>query len=370
MPIRTPPVAVCWVSALTALASPKSATLTPAVVADQHVLGLDVAVDQAGAVGRARAPTAPARCSASARPGAIGASLRITSRSVWPGDQLHGEEDGAVVVALVEDADDVGVGEPGRGPGLADEARREVVVVAEPGMHHLDRDRAVEPDVGGLVDTGHAAAGDPRPDPVAPVEQPTDEGVAAAGVLARAGALIGLHVDPPAYRMGKDPGFHRTDAAADRPRLPAFRRGVGSTVHHPRRTSRRGDRVVPCPARTTLRTDADLGGLVTEWLDWPAAAAILGVTPAKVRTMIRDHELAAAVPAPGTGPQVPAEFLQDGLVVKGLPGLLTVLHDAGFDDRECIAWLFTDADLPGRPIDALRENRGSEVKRRAQAMGY
>ena len=28
-----------------------------------------------------------------------------------------------------------------------------------------------------------------------------------------------------------------------------------------------------------------------------------------------------------------------------------------------------DADLPGRPIDALRENRGAEVKRRAQAMG-
>jgi len=114
----------------------------------------------------------------------------------------------------------------------------------------------------------------------------------------------------------------------------------------------------------------DLGGLVSEWLDWQAVAADLGVTPAKVRTMIRDHELAAAVPVPGAGPRVPAEFLQDGFVVKGLPGLLTVLHDAGFDDRACIEWIFTDADLPGRPIDALRENRGSEVKRRAQAMGY
>jgi hypothetical protein len=56
--------------------------------------------------------------------------------------------------------------------------------------------------------------------------------------------------------------------------------------------------------------------------------------------------------------------------VKGLPGLLTVLHDGGYDDRECIAWLFLDADLPGRPIDALREHRGTEVKRRAQAMGF
>jgi hypothetical protein len=116
-------------------------------------------------------------------------------------------------------------------------------------------------------------------------------------------------------------------------------------------------------------TASDLDTLVTEWLDWAQAGAELGVTPAKVRTMIRDHELAAAVPGSGGGPRVPADFLQDGLVVKGLPGLLTVLHDHGYDDRECITWLFTDADLPGRPIDALRENRGAEVKRRAQAMG-
>jgi hypothetical protein len=117
--------------------------------------------------------------------------------------------------------------------------------------------------------------------------------------------------------------------------------------------------------------DADLGALVDEWIDWAEAGRRLGVTPAKVRTMIRDHELAAAVPAPRTGQQVPAAFLDDdGLVIKGLSGLLTVMHDNGYDDRECIAWLFTDADLPGRPIDALRENRGAEAKRRAQAMGF
>jgi hypothetical protein len=87
--------------------------------------------------------------------------------------------------------------------------------------------------------------------------------------------------------------------------------------------------------------------------------------------MVRDHELAAAVPAQGRPPSVPALFIdEEGLPVKGLPGLLTLLHDNGYDDRECIAWIFLDADLPGRPIDALRENRGSEVKRRAQAMGF
>ena len=121
----------------------------------------------------------------------------------------------------------------------------------------------------------------------------------------------------------------------------------------------------------TSLADADLSQLVDEWLDWSETAMILGVTPAKVRTMVRTHELAAAVPIPGAGPRVPAAFLDaDGLVLKGLSGLLTVLHDGGYDDRECIAWMFTDADLPGRPIDALRENRGSEVKRRAQAMGF
>jgi hypothetical protein len=119
---------------------------------------------------------------------------------------------------------------------------------------------------------------------------------------------------------------------------------------------------------TDRLADADLDTLVPEWLDWAATAKLLGVTVAKVKTMIRDHELAAAVPRPKAGQQVPAEFIQDGLVVKGLGGLLTMLHDGRYDDREIIAWLFTDDGYPGRPIDALRENRGSEVKRRAQAM--
>ncbi len=115
-------------------------------------------------------------------------------------------------------------------------------------------------------------------------------------------------------------------------------------------------------------SDLDLSVLVEDWLDWEQAGALLGVTPATVRTMVREHQLAAAVPAPGRRQGVPALFLVDGEPVKGLPGLLTTLHDNGFDDREAIAWIFLDADLPGRPIDALRENRGSEVKRRAQAL--
>jgi hypothetical protein len=89
--------------------------------------------------------------------------------------------------------------------------------------------------------------------------------------------------------------------------------------------------------------DEDLAARVPAWIDWAQAAQELGVTVAKVRTMIREHELAAAVPVPGQGQRIPADFLMDGLPVKG---------------------------LPGRPIDALRENRGSEAKRRAQALGF
>ena len=114
----------------------------------------------------------------------------------------------------------------------------------------------------------------------------------------------------------------------------------------------------------------DLDALVTEWLDWAATAKALGVSVNQVRTMIREHQLAAAVPAGSRGQQVPADFVHNGEIVKGLPGLLTIFHDAGWDDREAIEWIFTDADLPGRPIDALRENRGAEVKRRAQALAF
>jgi hypothetical protein len=118
-------------------------------------------------------------------------------------------------------------------------------------------------------------------------------------------------------------------------------------------------------------THVDLDALVGDWLDWAAAARELGVSVSKVRQLIREHQLAAAVPSPGAGQRVPAALLMDGEIVKGVPGVLTVLHDGGYDDRQCLTWLFTDDDaLPGRPVDALRENRGREVKRRAQAMAF
>lgn len=131
----------------------------------------------------------------------------------------------------------------------------------------------------------------------------------------------------------------------------------------------------PNPAEQSAPTEEErdqrLADLVGAWLDWSEASDLLGVSVSKVRQLIREHHLAAAVPVPGGGQKVPAELIRDGEIVKGVPGVLTVLHDAEYDDREALIWLFTaDDSLPGRPIDALRENRGAEVKRRAQALGF
>jgi hypothetical protein len=121
----------------------------------------------------------------------------------------------------------------------------------------------------------------------------------------------------------------------------------------------------------SLVHEGGLAELVSDWLDWSQAADRLGLSVSKVRQLIREHQLAAVVPTPGAGQQVPADLIQDGVVVKGVPGVLTVLHDGGYDDRAALSWLFTPDDtLPGRPIDALRENRGAEIKRRAQAMAF
>ena len=118
-------------------------------------------------------------------------------------------------------------------------------------------------------------------------------------------------------------------------------------------------------------TTPGLDELIGEWLDWSQASELLRVSVSKVRQLIREHSLAAAVPVPGAGQKVPAELIMDGEIVKGVPGVLTVLHDGGYDDHAALTWLFTDdPTLPGRPIDALRENRGAEVKRRAQAMAF
>jgi Rv2175c C-terminal domain of unknown function len=107
-----------------------------------------------------------------------------------------------------------------------------------------------------------------------------------------------------------------------------------------------------------------------ELLTLPAVAEALGLPVTRVHQYVRDGHLVAVRDETGVK-CVPASLVQDGAVVKSLPSVITVLRDAQFEDHEIVDWLFREDDsLPGSPIEALRANRGSEVKRRAQVAGY
>lgn len=106
-----------------------------------------------------------------------------------------------------------------------------------------------------------------------------------------------------------------------------------------------------------------------EVIPLPDVAERLGLPVTRVHQLIRDGHLLAV--RRDKILSVPAAFLTDSAVVKGLGGTITLLRDNGFSEDEILRWLFTaDDSLPGTPVDALRGDRGREVKRRAQAMGY
>ncbi len=106
--------------------------------------------------------------------------------------------------------------------------------------------------------------------------------------------------------------------------------------------------------------------IATGWLPVPAVAELLDIPVTKVHQLLRDGCL-LGVRLDGVL-RIPAEFVRDRAVIKGLQGTITLLRDAGYDDEAALRWLFAaDDSLPGTPVRALAENRGTEVKRRAQA---
>lgn len=114
--------------------------------------------------------------------------------------------------------------------------------------------------------------------------------------------------------------------------------------------------------------DPPADALVGDWLSIPEAADRLGLPPGRLKQLFRDRKLLAVQRPDGTT-AVPAAFFDGGTIIKGLHGTLTVLDDCGFDDPEALRWLFTaDDTLPGTPIQAMIENRRTEVNRRAQAL--
>ncbi|GAA2225769.1 MULTISPECIES: Rv2175c family DNA-binding protein [Kitasatospora] len=115
--------------------------------------------------------------------------------------------------------------------------------------------------------------------------------------------------------------------------------------------------------------DPKIEALVPAWMYLPDISEQWGVLVTEVRNQVKAGHLVAVRRGENKALQVPAAFIDTDGPVKHLVGTLTVLRDCGFNDEEILEWMFTeDPSLPGSPIQALRENRGTEVKRRAQAM--
>jgi hypothetical protein len=107
----------------------------------------------------------------------------------------------------------------------------------------------------------------------------------------------------------------------------------------------------------------------TEWVTLPDIADKLDVSISKVNQMVRDGNL-LAVKRDGVR-VVPAELVANSTVLKHLPGILTLLRDAGYNDEEALRWLYQpDPDLDGSAARGLGGDRAREVKRRAQALGF
>jgi hypothetical protein len=116
-------------------------------------------------------------------------------------------------------------------------------------------------------------------------------------------------------------------------------------------------------------TESVTVGQPTEWIPLPDVADRLGVTISKVNQMVRDGSL-LAVKRNGIK-VVPGDLLANSTVLKHLPGVLTLLHDAGYNDEEALGWLYQpDETLGGCGAVALGGDRAREVKRRAQAVGF
>lgn len=99
----------------------------------------------------------------------------------------------------------------------------------------------------------------------------------------------------------------------------------------------------------------------------PDIAEALGVVVTKVHQLLRDRTIIGV--RRGGVLSIPAEFIADGEVVRGLTGTITVLTDAGFDDDEILDWLFASDDGSSAMAE-LTAGRVKAVHRRAQVSGF
>lgn len=124
-------------------------------------------------------------------------------------------------------------------------------------------------------------------------------------------------------------------------------------------------------ADISAETFAELDALVGEWTYLPDIAEAMDVQITRVHRMVDQGEFLEVRRPEDRIRVVPALFLDGNEPLNALKGTIAVLRDARYTDAEAIRWLFTaDETLPGRPVDALRDGRKTEVRRRAQALGW
>ena len=150
------------------------------VRAEQHVVGLEIAVDHLCGVDRLESREDRIEhddgLSRSQRPPV--AEL-LAQRDV--GEVLHDQVHGVAVAAGVMHRDEGGVDEGRRGSCLSLEALDEALVIEQMAVHVLECDDAVQAQVGALVDHRHAAARHGVVDPVPVVEHLTDQRIGERG---------------------------------------------------------------------------------------------------------------------------------------------------------------------------------------------
>jgi hypothetical protein len=155
---------------------PEVPELDPTVVGEQDVLGLEVAVHDAGAVrGRQAGEHGTEDVRRLFRGERAVLVQEVPQRDAR--DVLHHDVDAVVLGALVVHAHQVRVRQAGGGTGLLDEAFPEGLVVGQVPVHDLDRDAALESDVGGEVHGRHPAPRDAGADAVPLIDHATDHRV-------------------------------------------------------------------------------------------------------------------------------------------------------------------------------------------------
>ena len=131
--------------------------LHAAVPKHHHVLGLDVPVDDAAAVGvlqRLHDLVDEVQRLPPVQAAAPLAHILLQGDAV---DQLHDDELAAVHLADVVHGDDIGVGQHGNGLGLVVEAAAQILVGSQLAFQNFDRHIAVQTMAVGAIDDGHAA---------------------------------------------------------------------------------------------------------------------------------------------------------------------------------------------------------------------